>query len=70
MAGISKHSLIDPKRTVVVLNLPSGIDKDEITIHFQTAKYGGGDVDEVKFNEDETVAFVTFYESEGLSCFI
>ena len=56
----------DPKRTVVVLNLPSNIDEDELTIHFQKAKYGGGDVDEVKFGEDGTLAFVTFYEFEGL----
>ena len=59
----------DPKRTVVVLNLPSSIDEDELTIHFQKAKHGGGDVDEVKQSEDGTAAFVIFYDSEGLKLY-
>ena len=69
MAGVSEQSF-DPKRTVVVLNLPSSIEEDDLTIHFQKAKHGGGDVDEVEFGEDKTVAFVIFDAPEGLSCFI
>ena len=59
-----KH--FDPKRTVVVYDLPSGIQEDELIIHFQKAKHGGGDVDEVQFGEDGTVAFVIFDAPEGL----
>ncbi|XP_028411310.1 uncharacterized protein LOC114533885 isoform X2 [Dendronephthya gigantea] len=61
MAGISQPS-VDPKRTVVVLNVPSNIGEEDLTIHFQKAKHGGGDVDEVVVNEN--VAFVTFDSAE------
>ena len=57
MAGISEQSF-DVERTVVVLNCPSNVGEDELTIHFQKAKHGGGDVDDVVINE--IVAFVTF----------
>ena len=59
----------DPKRTVVVLNLPSSIDEDDLQIHFQKAKHGGGDVDEVELRKDGTAAFVIFYDSEGLKLY-
>ena len=67
MAGVSEQSF-DAERTVVVLNFPSTVGEDELTIHFQKEKHGGGDVDEVTFRED--VAFLTFDMSEGLECFI
>jgi hypothetical protein len=63
MAGLSEQS-IDPKRTVVVLNFPSNVGEDELTIHFQKEKNGGGDVDDVLL--DGSVAFVTFDMHEGL----
>ena len=59
----------DAKRTVVVLNLPSYIDEEEVTIHFQTAKHGGGDVAEIKFDQDGShgiIALVIFHAHEGL----
>ena len=59
----------DVKRTVVVLNLPSYVDEEEVTIHFQTAKHGGGDVAEIKFDQDGShgiIAFVIFHAHEGL----
>ena len=67
MSGVSEQSF-DAERTVVVLNCPSNVGEDELTIHFQKAKHGGGDVDEVTFSED--VAFVTFDVPEGLEYFI
>ena len=51
-------------RTVVVPNFPANIGKDELTIHFQKEKNGGGDVDEVVV--DGSVAFVVFDFPEGL----
>jgi hypothetical protein len=63
MAGLSEQS-IDPKRTVVVLNVPSNVGEDELTIHFQKERNGGGDVDDVVL--DGSVAFVTFDMSKGL----
>ena len=57
MAGVSKQSL-DAERTVVVLNFPSNVGEDELTIHFQKAKNGGSDVDDVVIHG--SVAFVTF----------
>ncbi len=69
MSGVSEQSF-DAERTVVVLNCPSDVGEDEPTIHFQKGKHGGGDVDEVTFSEDGTVAFVTFDVPEGLEYFI
>ena len=57
MAGVSEQSF-DAERTVVVLNFSSDIAEDELTIHFQKAKHGGGDVDDVVIHG--SVAFVTF----------
>jgi hypothetical protein len=68
MAGLSEQRSIDPKRTVVVLNFPSYVGEDELTIHFQKESNGGGDVDDVVV--DASVAFVTFDMSEGLNSFI
>ena len=59
----------DPKRIIVVLNLCSGIEEEKLTIHFQKAKHGGGDVDEVELSEDGTAAFVIFHDSEGLKLY-
>jgi hypothetical protein len=67
MAGLSEQG-IDPKRTVVVLNFPSNVGEDELTIHFQKERNGGGYVDDVVL--DGTVAFVTFDMLEGLNSFI
>ena len=59
----------DAERTVVVFNLPPYLDEEEVTIHFQTAKHGGGDVAEIQIYQDVnhgTLAFVTFHGPEGL----
>jgi hypothetical protein len=66
MAGLSEQS-IDLKRTVVVLNFPSNVGEDELTIHFQKERNGGGDVEDVVL--DGSVAFVTFDMQEGLNYF-
>ena len=67
MAGLRERSC-DAKRTVVVSNYPPDVGEEELTIHFQQEKYGGGDVDEVMV--EGNVAFVTFDLQEGLKCFI
>ena len=54
-----------PERTIVVWNFPEDVGEDELTIHFQKKKNGGGDVDEVVV--DGTVAFVIFDFPEGQS---
>ena len=68
MAGLSQPSF-DPERTIVVLNVPSTLGDDDLTIHFQTPKHGGGDVDDVIVG-DGNVAFVTFDSAEGLRSFM
>jgi hypothetical protein len=62
MAGLSR-TRFDPKRTVVVLNFPSNVGEDELTIHFQKERNGGGDVDDVALHG--SVAFVTFDMPQG-----
>ena len=57
----------DSKRTVVVSNFPVDVGEDELTIHFQKEKNGGGDVDKVVM--DGSVAFVIFDFPEGLESF-
>ena len=53
----------DLERTIVVSNFPEDVGEDELTIHFQKEKNGGGDVDEVVV--DGSVAFVIFDSPEG-----
>ena len=67
MTEISGHSF-DAKRTVVLLNFPPDARKEELTIHFQKERNGGGDVDEIVLKEDGSVAFITFDFPEGLAC--
>jgi hypothetical protein len=67
MAGLSEQS-IDPKRTVVVLNSPSNVGEDELTIHSQKERNGGGNIDDVVV--DGSASFVSFDMPEGLSSFI
>ena len=57
-----------PERTVVVWNFPADVGEDELTIHFQEKKNGGGDIDNVV--ADESLAFVIFDSPEGLERFI
>ena len=67
MAESSEHSY-DSKRTIVVSNFPADVGEDELTIHFQKERNGGGDVDEVVV--DGNIAFVIFDLPEGLERFI
>ena len=62
MAESSKHSY-DSELTIVVSNFPEDVGEDELTIHFQKEKNGGGDVDEVVV--DGNIAFVIFDLPEG-----
>ena len=66
MAESSKQSF-DPKRMVVVSNLSADVGVEELTIHFQKKKNGGGDVDGVVV--DGNVAFVIFDLPEGWKCY-
>ena len=52
------------QRTLVVSNLPTGLTEDDITIHFQSGKNGGGDVEKVVLFPDGSQAFV-FFELES-----
>ena len=65
--AVSEHSH-DPRRSVVVSNFPPDVGEDELTIHFQKPKNGGGDVDKVVV--DGNVAFVIFDSPEGWQCFV
>ena len=64
MAESSKHSY-DSELTIVVSNFPEDVGEDELTIHFQKEKNGGGDVDEVVV--DGNIAFIIFDLPEGWS---
>ena len=67
MAESSERSY-DSKRTIVVSNFPADVGENELTIHFQKERNGGGDVDEVVV--DGNIAFIIFDLPEGLECFI
>ena len=66
MAESSRNNF-DAKRTVVISNYPTGTSKEELTIHFQKEKNGGGDVEVVVV--DGNIAFVIFDLPEGLERF-
>ena len=59
---------LDTKRTVVVSNFPADVGEEELTVHFQKEKNGGGDVDEIVV--DGNIAFVIVDYPEGLKRFI
>ena len=52
-------------KTIVVSNIPTGLCEDEIIIHFQSSKHGGGDVEDVVVLPDGHEALVTFEELNG-----
>ena len=52
--------------SVVVSNIPPQITAENIVIHFQRQKNGGGEIDHVHIPKKGT-AVVTFESSEGLS---
>ena len=66
MAESSRNNF-DAKRTVVVSNFPADTSDEELTIHFQKEKNGGGDVEVVVV--DGNIAFVSFDLPEGLERF-
>jgi len=52
--------------SVVVSNIPPQTTAENIVIHFQRQKNGGGEIDHVHIPEKGT-AVITFESSEGLS---
>lgn len=58
---------IDPTsacRSICVKGIPEGTTAEELTIHFQRKKNGGGDVDTIVMNKRGT-AVITFDNPEG-----
>lgn len=53
-------------RSVVVQNILPDATADDIFIHFQRSRNGGGEIDHVHIPEKGT-AVITFQSSEGLS---
>lgn len=53
------------KRSVVVTNIASHITNNDIILHFNKGKNGGGEIDNVHTPKDGTVV-VTFGNSRGL----
>ena len=47
-------------RSVVVSNIPDEAGEDDIIIHFQKRKYGGGDIERLHIIEETPTAVVTF----------
>lgn len=52
-------------RSIVVSNISAESTKEDVTIHFQRQKNGGGDIHNVHIPKKGT-AVITFEESEGL----
>ena len=52
-------------RSIVVDNMPEEAREEDIKIHFQKRKHGGGDIDNVRMMEGGTVV-LTFKNDEGL----
>ncbi|XP_066277106.1 uncharacterized protein [Branchiostoma lanceolatum] len=61
-AGASSRSqeLAVPFNSVQVSNIPQWITEDKLTIHFQKTSNGGGDVSNITFTTNPSVAVVTF----------
>ena len=51
-------------RSVVVSNIADEAGEDDIIIHFQKRKHGGGDIERLHIVEETTTAVVTFDSAE------
>lgn len=62
----SSKNIMDSKinRTITVTNIPPETTQDNIIIHFQKRKHGGGDVETIRLTDDG-VARVTFEKKES-----
>lgn len=65
---------LEPKKTTTnmlkVTKLPSKTTEDGLRFFFEnTRKSGGGDVDDVEYDEDTASAIITFIEDEGTHIF-
>ena len=49
----------------MVSNFPPGVRKNELHIHFQKRKNGGGEVSDVRMAQDGRKALVSFEDPEG-----
>ncbi|XP_048576483.1 uncharacterized protein LOC5513363 isoform X2 [Nematostella vectensis] len=54
-------------RTVKVTDFPEGLSKNDLWIHFQKRRNGGGDVEDVILEQDGSVALVIFENEEVAS---
>ena len=52
-------------RSIVVDNMPEEAREEDIIIHFQKRKHGGGDIDNVRIIENTDTVVVTFDSDEG-----
>ena len=55
----------DDHRRVLVTGLPSNVDEEAIQMFFESKRQDGGPVEDVKYEESEGQAVVTFEESSG-----
>ena len=52
-------------RSIVVCNMPEEAQENDIIIHFQRRKHGGGNIDNVRIIENTGNVVVTFDSDEG-----
>ena len=52
----------EPDKCVIVSNFPPDTTEEELTIHFQKSKHGGGDIKSLFV--DKEIALVVFDESK------
>lgn len=53
------------ERSILVSDLPRDVSENEIIIHFQCRRNGGGDVERIICEEKKCSAVVVFAETEG-----
>lgn len=57
----------DPKRTcaIEVRDIDPSITEDMMALYFESRRIGGGDIQEIEFDQTRRVAVITFMEPEG-----
>ena len=59
----------NPKYTVVVQNIPPGLDEEDLELYFQSNKYsGGGEMAKFTFNTGSTEAIMVYKDHAGKLC--
>ena len=52
--------------SLLIQDLPQGTSEEQLELHFENPRYGGGDILQISINRENNSAVVKFKESRGM----